>query len=131
MSKHQDRFTADHALDISKGRHEAFEKTMNIIRNMIDSQIRDAAKMGKQSVAIEIPRTVFGRETFDIIEMGRALADQLWEDKFTVTGTYTRFNISWGDKKKPGQSKDTQISRIPSPTKAKPLISLPTPRKRS
>jgi len=126
MSKHQDRFTADHALDISRGRHEAFEKTMNIIRNMMDNQIRDAAKMGKQSVTIEIPRTVFGRETFDLIEMGRALAEQLWEDKFSVSGTYTRFVVSWGDNKKPLPTMTTRVSQ----QQAKPVITLPTPRKR-
>lgn len=123
MSKRHvtDRFTADQALDISLSKHEAFEKTLGIIRNMIDNQIRDAAKLGKQSVTIEIPRTVFGRESYDLIEMGRALADHLFEDKFNVTGTYTRFMVSWGDKRSP------RPTRVVRPQTAKPVISLPVP----
>jgi hypothetical protein len=124
-TKPQDRFTADHALDITMSRHEAFEKTMSIIRNMIDSQIRDAAKMGRQSVNIEIPRTVFGRESFDPIEMGRSLAEQLFEDKFNVTGTYTRFIISWGEKKTPRSNKIVKPN-----AKTNPVISLPVPKKK-
>jgi len=131
MSSHaklQDRFTADHALDISLSRHESFEKTMSIIRNMIDNQIRDAAKMGKQSVSIEIPRTVFGRESFDVIEMGRSLAEQLFEDKFNVTGTYTRFIITWG-------VKTPRNTKVVKPVaccreREKPVISIPTPKKK-
>ena len=123
----RDRFTADQALDISHSKHEAFDKTLGIIRNMIDNQIRDAAKMGKQSVNIEIPRTVFGRESFDVIEMGRALADHLFEDKFNVTGTYTRFIISWGEKRTP---RDARIVG-PTATKDKPLITVPSLRKKT
>ena len=107
-------------MDISICRHEAFEKTMGIIRNMIDSQIRDAAKMGKQSVTVEIPKSVFGRESFDIVQMGSSLADSLWSDKFNVRGTYTRFVISWGDSSKKKSSTDGR---------AKMVINVPTPRK--
>lgn len=133
-AKRQDRFTADHAMDITMSRHESFEKTMAIIRNMIDEQIRDAAKTGRQSAFIELPKVVFGRESYDLVEMGRAIVDQLFEDKFDVSGTYTRFTVRWGEKKKtnlmvtrPG------TQQAPQPTvygARKTIINVPMPKKR-
>ena len=117
-----ERFTADQALDISLSRHASFEKTMAIIRNSIDNQIKDAAMVGKQSVTIVIPPNIFGRDNFDPIEMGRALAEQLFEDKFNVTGTYTRFVISWGRKRlvpltRPKQPSVSAVIKVPTPRK--------------
>lgn len=127
-SKRQDRFTADHAMDITLSRHESFEKTMAIVRNMIDEQIRDAAKTGKQSIFIEVPKGVFGRENYDLVEMGRAIVDQLFEDKFDVSGTYTRFTVRWGDKR----NRNLMVTK-PSSTSTtvhKPVINVPIPKRR-
>ncbi|MDR3541543.1 MAG: hypothetical protein P4L69_11365 [Desulfosporosinus sp.] len=118
-----ERFTADQALDISLSRHASFEKTMAIIRNSIDNQIKDAAMVGKQSITVIIPRNIFGRDSFDPIEMGRALAEQLFADKFDVSGTYTRFIISWGRKR-------IDTLRPKPKQQQQPIIKVPTPRKK-
>lgn len=118
------RFTADHALDITRSRRDSFKKTMSIIRSTIDEQIKEAAMRGLQHVIVEVPRIVYGREDYDIVEMGSALVDQLHEDKYTVTGTYVKFTVRWGGRE--------SFSRTPKKPNGvilrKPVINVPIPR---
>ena len=117
-------------MDITLSRHESFEKTLAIIRNIVDEQIRDAAKVGRQSVFIEIPKNIFGRESFDMVEMGRSIVDQLLEDKFDVTGMYTRFTVRWGDKRERNLMVKKPEPRQPLPKTPKPVINVPVPKRR-
>jgi hypothetical protein len=122
------RMTADEAIEISETKTYAFERTLAVIRSMVDGEIRTAAKLGKRSVKYLVPLTVFGHEHYDINAMGKALARQLYEDKFTVTGTCSLITISWG----PEPEKEPCCAPLPSSMKQSttPQIRVPIPRKR-
>lgn len=122
------RITADEAAEIAESKTYAFEKTLKVIRSIIDGDIRNAAKLGKKSTRVTIPTTVFGHENYDINAMGRAVARQLFEDKFTVTGTCASLIISWGDGAvaAPPPTSTTQTPK----TSSIPRIRVPTPKKR-
>jgi len=90
------RITADQARDVVYARRDVFDRTLNIIRNMVDTKILEEAQRGGYSATITIPKSVFGREPYDYVVMGRGLAEQLYGDGFTVTGTFARMVITWG-----------------------------------
>lgn len=116
------RFTAEHARDITFARREAFERTMSIIRAMLDTQIKDAARLGKQSIVIEVPRTVFGREPYNVVTMGKELAKNLSGDGFAVRGTCTRLEITWEDRK----NNEQQLVKKP---RQRVVIDVPRPKR--
>lgn len=95
------RLTADAARDISYARQDAFDRTLAIIRNMVDTQIKDSARQGSIETVVEVPRTVFGREPYNTAFMGKALASQLHGDGFSVSGTCTRLKVSWAPSGQP------------------------------
>ena len=92
----EDRFTADIARELSYAKQDIFDRTLRVIRNIADSKMRDAARVGKTSIDFEVPRSVFGRPPYETANMGRKLAEQLHADGFRVSGTHVRFSISWG-----------------------------------
>jgi hypothetical protein len=81
---------------------------------MIDASIKDAAKMGKKSITVNVPGSVFGHEPYNLAEMGKELANQLFADDYQVAGTYAKMTISWADVTE--KKKDPSIViRVPKP----------------
>lgn len=111
------RLTADVARELSYIKQDSFEKTLQTIRMMVDSQIRDAAKMGRTKVDVEVPRSVFGRPPYDLAEMGKRLAQQMYADGFAISGTYSRLCLSWNreEKKKPAKNGGGNVINVPVP----------------
>lgn len=89
-------FTAEDAMEITMRHQESFNKTKNVIRQMINTEIKAAALRGRTEVIFDIPKNVFGRDTYDIVKMGRAIAQDLKADLYTLAGTVSRLTISWG-----------------------------------
>lgn len=122
------RLKADEAVDIVDSKNYAFKKTMSVIRSMIDMEIRNASRLGKRTITYRVPRNVFGHEWFDVNKMGWSIAQQLFEDKFNVSGTCESLVISWG-------GKDPAITPPSQPIKqpvkvSRPCIHIPVPRKK-
>lgn len=90
------RFTADEAREFMNIKKERFDRTLYIIRQMCDMTMRDASRRGQHKVSFDVPSTVFGREGYDRHSMAKALASQLFDDGFDVSGTTSRIVISWG-----------------------------------
>jgi hypothetical protein len=90
------RLTADDARDLMGLKRETFGRTLVIVRHMCDAAIKDAGRRGRCDVVFDVPASVWGRETYDQREMGTALARQLYEDGFDVTGTNVRLHVHWG-----------------------------------
>lgn len=91
------RLTAQSARELLNVKRESFYKSLGIIRQMCDAIIKDTSRRGKDNITFDIPPTVFAHESYDPKSMGRALAEQLYEDGFNVTGTTLHLNISWAD----------------------------------
>lgn len=123
MSEHH-RLTANQARDISAAQKESFEKTLRIIRTMIDGRIKDAAKMGRSYVTISVPQNVFGRESYNIYSMGKALAKELFEDNYEVRGKYTKFTVLW----KGATDGDVQDLEPRRDVSKKSVVSVPRPK---
>lgn len=92
------RLTAGDARKLMAIKKERFKATLNTIRQMCDLEIRDISRRGLNCIEYDVPRTVMGRDDYDVKKMGRALAKQLFDDDYDVTGTPTRLKISWGTK---------------------------------
>lgn len=90
------RLTAQEARDLMCIKKECFTKTLSIIRQMCDISLRDTSRRGSSSMQFDVPQTVWGRDSYDHHSMGKALAKQLFDDGFDVTGTTTKLLISWG-----------------------------------
>lgn len=91
------RFVARNAREIMMAKQDSFDRTLRTIRSMIDASIKDAAKLGKKSVTVNVPGSVFGHEPYNLAAMGKELANQLFADDYQVAGTYARMTISWAD----------------------------------
>jgi hypothetical protein len=110
---------AERAREYMKLRLDSFAKTMRVIRTMVDSAIKDAARLGNSSVTVNMPGSVFGHEPYNLAKMGEGIAKELFQDGFDVSGTYARMTISWGDqettlakkKKKPAVATTTAPSK--------------------
>jgi hypothetical protein len=120
----ESRFTADEARDILYARQDVFERTLAIIRGMVDTQLKDAARQGKASVHIVVPPSVFGREPYNIAVMGRTLAKQLYEDKYDVAGTCTNMIVSWASRDPPNPNAVVAVDK----KKKRVDIDVPKPR---
>jgi hypothetical protein len=94
------RLTARDAVRMLDTKKEGFNKALRMIRQMCDSLIRDTCRRSKTRVRFEVPVNVWGGEAYEKNDMGEALAKQLYEDGYDVTGTVSRLEISWGPKKK-------------------------------
>ena len=114
------RLSADTARDITCARRDVFDKTLGIIRNMVDVQIKDAAKLGKHSILVEVPRSVFGRGPYVVSEMGAALANQLHADGFNIKGTFVRMQVSW----------EQTTPAAPPPTQRHRIVNVPVPKRK-
>jgi hypothetical protein len=90
------RLTADEARDLMNIKKENFDKSLSVVRQMCDVTLRDASRRGQCSMRFDIPISIWGRDSYDQHTMGRALASQIFDDGFDVTGTTSRLNISWG-----------------------------------
>ncbi len=88
---------ADEARDICSFKKDAFLRTLGLIRQMCDSEIREACISGRDSIEFSVPRAVMGEDGYNQAEMGRTLAQELYEDRYSVTGCAKRLNISWRD----------------------------------
>lgn len=91
------RLTAQEARDMMCIKKESFEKTLGTIRQMCDIAIREASRKGNGSAIFDVPRTMWGRDDYNHDLMGKALAEQLFDDDFDVTGTTARLIVSWED----------------------------------
>lgn len=111
------RLTASEARDLMNIKKEAFVKTLGILRQMADSNIKEASRRGRDYLDFDIPQSVFGRESYDPRAMGRALAEQYYEDGYDVTGTPLKLNIKWTD-----SSKDADSIKFPRQEDAKPAM---------
>lgn len=119
------RITAEKARDVVYARKDVFDRTLNIIRNMVDTKVLEEAQRGGYSATISVPKSVFGREPYDYVVMGKALAEQLYGDGFTVTGTFTRMAVSWGGKE--SLSKKSSKKSSSSPPKRQGIV-IPIPK---
>lgn len=90
------RLTAQEARDLMNIKKESFEKTLSIIRQMCDVTMRDVSRRGNSNMKFDVPQTVWGRDGYNQHAMGKALAEQLFDDGFDVTGTTTKLNVAWG-----------------------------------
>lgn len=95
------RFTAQEARTLAGIKKESFERTLSVIRQMVDVIVREASIKGGDSVTFDVPEMVWGRDSFDRHAMGKALAEQLFNDNFDVTGTTAKLNISWKTESEP------------------------------
>lgn len=86
---------AERAREIMRLRLDSFAKTKRVIRSMIDAAVKDAAKLGKSAVTINMPASVFGHEPYNLSKMGIEITKELFRDGFDVSGTYARMSISW------------------------------------
>lgn len=128
------RLKADDALDMATVKHEAFNRTLTAIRSMVDDRIKEAAINGRKYVTADIPSNVWGMESFSQVEMSRALARQLYEDGYTVDGTYRRFVVSWeprareddADMSKAGRRRHRHRSR--SSSRDRTVVVVPKPK---
>lgn len=120
------RFTADNARDILYARQDVFDRTLAIIRGIVDTQIRDAARAGKHSLTLTVPPSVFGREPYDLATMGKALARQLYEDQYEVTGTCARLVVSWSSRPAPDPGEAINV-KADKKHRRKLQIDVPTP----
>ena len=96
------RLTASEARDLMNLKKDAFYKTMGILRQMADTSIREASRRGRDGITFDVPASVFGRESYDPRSMGKALAEQYYEDGYDVTGTPTKLKIRWPDSTRDG-----------------------------
>lgn len=114
------RLTAKDARDIMTIKKDSFNKTLNIIRQMCDNAIKDACRRGFTNVTFEPPKTIFGREGYDPKAMGRALALQLYEDSYDVSGFTNKLLIKWDNDSneismsEPRQTSTAQMQNIMS-----------------
>ena len=119
------RLKASDARSMMTLKQENFNKTLGIIRQMCDNLIRETSQSGKTTfIEYEVPKTVFGCDSFDQGTMGKALAKELYEDGYDVKGTAKKLKISWGDP-------DDQTDYLPvSVHSAIPSFSAPPPQQR-
>jgi hypothetical protein len=102
-------------------KQDTFDRTLRTIRVMVDSAIKDAARLGKRSVTINIPGAVFGHEPYNLAEMGKAMAHQLTADDYTVSGSYAQMTVMWSEaprsaaKREQMQSGSSSIINVPKP----------------
>ena len=126
------------AKELMLARRDGFDRALATVRNMADSAVRLAAGSGKHAVTVQVPRSIFGFEPFDQVEMGRALANQLFSDGFRVSGSYLQMTISWGEptpysappeNRKSGDKKEKKKAKDAEPAPAA-LIKIPRPRRK-
>lgn len=111
------RLNAKYARDIMLAKQDRFDKTLATIRTMVDSSIKEAAKLGRRSVTVNVPCSVFGHEPYNLAEMGKALADQLFADDYQVSGTYSKMLISWADPPVSEKKSYSAVIKVPRPQK--------------
>jgi len=120
MSATPMRLTAVEARGLMNLKKEAFIKTLGLIRQMVDTNIRDASRRGRESIDFDVPQSLFGRESYDSKYMGKALAEQLhYEDGYDVMGTPLKLKIKWGDDAKSDDK--IKFPRQPDPQPALPF----------
>lgn len=128
--------SASSARQIMKSRHDSFDRSADTIRLMVDTAIKEAAAKGRRCVTINVPVSIFGHEPFDQVLMGKRLADMLFADGYSVTGTYSRMTIAWAE---PGEGREERItqrrtsrpsssSSSSSSTRKESLIRVPIPK---
>jgi len=115
------RLTAQSARDLLNMKKESFFKSLSIIRQMCDTLIKDASRRGKDMIQFDVPPSVFARESYDPRVMGRALAEQLYEDGFNVTGSTLHLKISWADEDSEETKDDEGIRASTSATMPMPI----------
>jgi hypothetical protein len=76
---------------------EAFNRALDMVRHMCDDMIKECSRKGYDSLDFEVPRSIFTQDAYDPKSMGRALAEQLFEDGYDVTGTSTHLHVQWSD----------------------------------
>jgi hypothetical protein len=117
------RLVAEVARELSYAKQDAFDKTMQVIRDIADAKIRDAARCGKTSVQFEVPRSMFGRPPYELALMGRRLAEQLYSDGYKVVGTHSNMNVTWRRSSQPSsarhQQQQSSVIQVPVPKKTK------------
>jgi hypothetical protein len=116
------RFTAEEARDIMDLKKECTEKTLTMMRHMCDATLKGASERGQHQMTFDIPTTMWGREAFDQHEIGRQLAEQLYEDGFDVTGTTNKLNISWNVPQSRSNVKTQFDSILSSPLASSAMI---------
>jgi hypothetical protein len=114
------RLHARNAREMMLAKQDSFDRTLKVVRNMVDSSIKDAARMGKKSVTVNVPSSVFGHEPYNPVDMGKALSNELFGDDYQVTGTYAKMTISWSsqekvDRKPSVQSPVVKVPRLKPP----------------
>lgn len=81
--------------EIAQLRQGEFLKTLAMLRAQVDLHIMEAATQSLKGANIAVPVTYVGREPYDVVEMGKALVEQLQADGYVVTGTFLQFRVSW------------------------------------
>lgn len=89
------RLRAEEARGFMSYQQESFRKAQGLVRQMCDSAIKDASKLGKGFLIFDVPSSAFGYNTYDVSEMGRALAHELHADGYDISGTTKKLRITW------------------------------------
>lgn len=116
------RLTAAEARELQSTKREEFANTLGTIRQMADSNIKDASRRGEGSIVFEVPLTVFGKGSYSRKAMGRALAEQYYEDGYDVTGTCLKLVIKWE-----GEERDTGSIKLSKKTSPPAPVGMPLP----
>jgi len=74
-----------------------FERTAYLVRRQADECMKRASIEGAEECDFDVPASVPGRAPYKRSEMGISLAQMLYRDGFSVTGTAHRLHISWRD----------------------------------
>lgn len=91
------RLTANQARGLYSTKEESFRRTLGIIRQLCDEKIKERANAGMSSLTYEVPKAIFGQDTYDHKTMGRSLAVDLHRDGYLISGKSTCLVISWID----------------------------------
>jgi len=113
------RFTASNARDICGIRQQSFDNALLVIRNMIDLQIKEAARKGFSEVSVDVPRTIFGHDMYEFVPMCRAVARQLRTDGYSLNGSLPNFTISWHPKTSRPSTAPKALITVPKPKTSK------------
>lgn len=93
------KINANKARELSNKKEEIFQQTLDIIRQMCDSNITDACIQGCGSTKFTVPVSVFGRDSYDLHKMTIELAKQMYHDGYNVVGKKNYLTIIWNDNK--------------------------------
>jgi hypothetical protein len=88
-------FPASYARQILNLKKDEFDKTMHIIRILINDSIREASFRGNGQIRFTIPTFIFNRPNYNPSEMGKALANQLHEEGYKILGNSLCLHIIW------------------------------------